>query len=321
MASFHQKDGMWSIRARVRTKTGPQYQTTPFLWSSKTDAEDDAALFIWYRSVKDSSDPLVPTPVGRWFKSMLPNSDWNSIRDHLDNRVEKKICGLKRKVGQMGVAISSQVAKRKMEKTKMKAEDTPPEEEVVQAGQLIQQKEVIGKKAHKIVAMRKNYSELSAKRRSKVNKDVEASERAHWNQVAPNQSDEELQKCLGTFLPSFSVSDDCVGHATIIAYDCATRKKNEDLQTQILSTFILEKNMTKPKLESIVNSTISARKYSHAKFHAVNCGPGQPLVKVKKIRGAERRRIIVEKFVEFLIDRGIITANVGSMPVSLLAFM
>jgi hypothetical protein len=118
-----------------------------------------------------------------------------------------------------------------------------------------------------------------------------------------------LQKCLGTFLPSFSVSYDCVGHATIIAYDCATRKKNKDLQTQILSTFILEKNMTKPKLESIVNSTISARKYSHAKFHAVNCGPGQPLVKVKKIRGAERRRIIVEKFVEFLIDRGIITAN------------
>jgi hypothetical protein len=47
---------------------------------------------------------------------MKPNSDWVSTRDHLDNRVEKKICGLKRKVGQIGVAISSQVARRKMEK-------------------------------------------------------------------------------------------------------------------------------------------------------------------------------------------------------------
>jgi hypothetical protein len=171
---------------------------------------------------------------------------------------------------------------------------------VVQDRRLIPQEEIIDRKAHKIVAMRKNYSELSANRRSKVNKDVEASVRAHWNQVAPNQSDEELQKCLGTFLPLYSVSDDCVGHATKIAYDCATRKKNEDLQAQILSTFTLEKNMRKQKLESIVNS--------HAKFHAVNCGPGQPVVKVKRIRGAERRSI-VEKFVAFLMDRGIITAN------------
>jgi hypothetical protein len=67
--------------------------------------------------------------------------------------------------------------------------------------------------------------------------------------------------------------------------------------------------MTKLKLESIVGSTISARKYSHAKFHAVNCGPGQPLVKVKRIEGAEKRREIVEKFVEFLMDNRIMTAN------------
>ena len=94
-------------------------------------------LFIWYRSVKDSSDPLVPTPVGQWFKSMLPNSDWDSIRDHMNNRVEKKIRGPKRKVDHTGVAISSRVAKRKTGKEKVKAEDTPPEEEMVQDGQLI----------------------------------------------------------------------------------------------------------------------------------------------------------------------------------------
>ena len=106
MASFHEKNGMWGMRARVRTESEFQYQTTPFLWNSKSEAEHDASLFIWYRSLKDSSDPLIPTPVGRWFKSMLPNSDWDSIRDHLVNRVEKKISGLKRKVGQIGVAIN-----------------------------------------------------------------------------------------------------------------------------------------------------------------------------------------------------------------------
>ena len=67
--------------------------------------------------------------------------------------------------------------------------------------------------------------------------------------------------------------------------------------------------MTKQKLESIVGTTISARKYSHAKFHAVNCGPGQPIVRVKGVRGVEKRREIVEKFVEFLMDNGVVTAN------------
>jgi hypothetical protein len=188
---------------------------------------------------------------------MLPNSEWDCVRDHLDKRAEKKICGLKRKVAQIGVAISSQVAKRKMEMKKFKAEDKPPEVQMVQDEELIPQEEVNEKKAHKVTAMRKIFSDLSVKRRSKVNKNLEATVRAYWNQVAPNQSDEELQKGLGTFLPFCSVSDDCVGHATKIAYDCATVKKMEGLQTQIISSFVLEKNMTKLKLESIVGSTIS----------------------------------------------------------------
>ena len=171
---------------------------------------------------------------------MLPNSNWDSIRDHLVNRVEKKISGLKRKVGQIGVAISSQVAKRKME-MKAKAEKEPPEAEMVHDELLIPREEIIEKKVHEVMAMRKNYSELSARRRCKVNKNVEASVRAYWNQVVPNQSDEELQKCLGTFLPCYSLSDDCMGHATKIAYSCATTKKMEDLQTQIISTFVLER--------------------------------------------------------------------------------
>jgi hypothetical protein len=196
-----------------------------------------------------------------------------------------------------------------MEKNKVKVEDIPPEVEMVEDEQLIPQEGINKKKGYKVTAMRKSYSELSAKRRSKVNKNVEANVRNYWNQLAPNQSDDELQKCLGSFLPFHSVSDGCVEHATNIAFDCATKKKMEGLQTQIISTFILEKSMTKQKLESIVGSTISARKYSHAKFHAVNCGPGQPLVKVKRSQGVGKRREIVEKFVEFLMERGIETAN------------
>ena len=80
----------------------------------------------------------------------------------------------------------------------------------------------------------------------KVDKNIEASVRAYWNQVAPNQSDEELQKCLGTYLPFYSVSDNCMGHVTKIAYSCAA-KKGEDLQTQITLTSVLEKTMTKQK--------------------------------------------------------------------------
>jgi hypothetical protein len=93
---------------------------------------------------------------------MLPNSDWDSVRDHLDNRVEKKICGLKRKLGQIGVAISSQIAKRKMEKNKAKVEDIPPEVDLVEDEQLIPPEGINKKKGYKVTAMRKSYSELSA---------------------------------------------------------------------------------------------------------------------------------------------------------------
>jgi hypothetical protein len=90
-----------------------------------------------------------------------------------------------------------------MEKNKAKVEDKPPEVEMVEDEQLIPQEGINKKKGYNVTAMRKSYSELSSKRRSKVDKNVEAYVRKYWNQVAPNQSDDELQKMLGviSFFP------------------------------------------------------------------------------------------------------------------------
>ena len=68
LTNYFEKDGRWSVRARVRTAKGFEHLTTPFLWPTKAAAEDDAKLFIWYRSVRGKNDPPVPTPYGQWFK-------------------------------------------------------------------------------------------------------------------------------------------------------------------------------------------------------------------------------------------------------------
>ena len=87
---------------------------------------------------------------------MLPNSDWDCVRDHLTNRVEKKVCGMKRKSGQMGVAICSQIAKRKIAKKNVKAEDVLLDEEMNEDERLIPQKEMVEIKAQNVMAMRKS---------------------------------------------------------------------------------------------------------------------------------------------------------------------
>jgi hypothetical protein len=69
---------------------------------------------------------------------------------------------------------------------------------MVEDEQLIPQEGINKKKSYNVTLMRKSYSELSSKRRGKVDKNVEAYVRKYWNQVvAPNQSDDELQKVLG----------------------------------------------------------------------------------------------------------------------------
>jgi hypothetical protein len=78
---------------------------------------------------------VVQGHVAKFWLGQYTRSFWQPCREE-DLWPEKK-------VGQIGFAISGQVAKRKIEKKKMKAEHTPPEEEVVQDKQLIPQEEVI----------------------------------------------------------------------------------------------------------------------------------------------------------------------------------
>ena len=74
-----------------------------------------------------------------------------------------------------------------------------------------------------------------------MNKSVESSIRDYWNKIAPNQYDEELQKCLGTFLPYYSSADGAVGHATKVAYDCATKKKTKTCKLKLYQHLYLRK--------------------------------------------------------------------------------
>jgi hypothetical protein len=43
-------------------------------------AEKDAKLFVWYRSIRTPNDPIIPHPRGQWFKTMVPDENWDIIR-------------------------------------------------------------------------------------------------------------------------------------------------------------------------------------------------------------------------------------------------
>jgi hypothetical protein len=88
MASFVEKRGMWSIRARVRKGSGFVYERSYSLWETKEEAEKDLDLFIWYKSTRGFDDPLVPSPRGEWFKTILPNSEWDEIRKTAQKNVQ-----------------------------------------------------------------------------------------------------------------------------------------------------------------------------------------------------------------------------------------
>jgi hypothetical protein len=67
--------------------------------------------------------------------------------------------------------------------------------------------------------------------------------------------------------------------------------------------------MSRMKLSGIVGMEVSARKYTGARFHAMLYGPGQAAEVIIHKRGAAVKRDIVKKFVAFLMERGVQTAN------------
>jgi hypothetical protein len=63
------------------------------------------------------------------------------------------------------------------------------------------------------------------------------------------------------------------------------------------------------KLEKIMGMEVSGRKYTTAKFHAILYGAGQGAKEITHHRGGEIKRSIVKKFVAFLMEKGVMTAN------------
>jgi hypothetical protein len=125
----------------------------------------------------------------------------------------------------------------------------------------------------------------------------------------------QLKECLGNFLGVHKRKKDSVVDAIQDAYKLADEKKNENQKTQILSMFALNKDTSRSRLESIVGLPLSTRKFTHARNHAAIHGPGQPIVKVIHSRGVERKKIVIERFVDYCMESGIITANGRSVTI------
>jgi hypothetical protein len=186
MASFVEKRGMWSIRARVRKGSGFVYERSYSLWDTKEEAEKDLDLFNWYKSTRGFDDPLVPSPRGEWFKTILPNSEWDEIREYLKNRAPVAQKQKRKRVELISSTVNQRSVKRKLAKAK--------------ALPAVDGSEKVNDETAREVVIRKQYSELSRRRQVVVNKTIEQSLRACWNRIAPNQNDVQLKECLGNFL-------------------------------------------------------------------------------------------------------------------------
>jgi hypothetical protein len=301
MASFIEKRGMWSIRARVRKGSGFVYERSYSLWETKEEAENDLDLFIWYKSSRDFDDPLVPSPRGEWFKTILPNSDWDEIREYLTNRAPVERKQKRRRVELISTTVNQRNVKRKLAKPK--------------ASLAVDESEQVHDDSVREVIIRKQYSDLSRRRQVVVNKTVEQSLRACWSRIAPNQNDLQLKECVANFLGVHKRKKDSIVGAIQDAYKLADEKKNENQKTQILSMFALNRDTSRSKLESIIGLPLSTRKYTHARNHAAMHGPGQPIIKVIHSRGVERKKQVIERFVEYCMANGIITANGRSVTI------
>jgi hypothetical protein len=110
-SSFTELNGKWTFSANVRMRTGFKHKQPARLWNSKEDAAKDVRLFIWYSSLRDASNPLVPRSRGQCFETILPDESWDGIRQFLDERGEKQYRCKKRKID--CVSVSEDIRKRK----------------------------------------------------------------------------------------------------------------------------------------------------------------------------------------------------------------
>ena len=278
---------------RVRQRTGFKQMKPYRLWSSKEDASKNVDLFVWYKSVRDKDDPPVPLPHGQWFQTLAPDSSWDDIRDFLSNNQDRTYASKKRKFSTISCSAS---IKRARQAKHLKAVSDSKEAMQSHATQELPQ-------------MRKTYSSLGPRQKKEIQRSVKDVMEDYWSIIAPAHPG-ELMKCISDIGSKSHVDSQSVIMKSISqAYTLAHEKKDEERKTEILSIFVLQKDMTKDTVEKLVGMEVSGRKFTTAKYHATLYGQGQGGKEVIHHRGAEVKRSIVRKFVAFLMEKGVMTAN------------
>lgn len=302
-SSFFMRGSLWTFRVKVRSTKGTEYVTPHALWDTKEEAAKEVDLFIWYKSRKDATDPPIPLPHGNWFKTTKPDETWDVIREHLRNRVKPAV-PVKRK---MSPSVRM-VKRRRMIVTPDKDPENPSEKQQVDEAAPSPTKAetecglVVGR------VMKKTYSLLGDRRRSSVDASVYGGIQRCWNYIAPSQPIQQLRKCVDSI---FGITKDTAAMKSSIqsSYRLAKDRKDGEFMIQLMSIFVLQKDMTKAKLEAILDDTISSRRFQHAKHHTITYGAGQPAEMIMHHRNISRRYSIVDSFVAFCLAKGVITAN------------
>lgn len=129
-----------------------------------------------------------------------------------------------------------------------------------------------------------------------------------WEYLAPSQSRKEFDECIESMFGLCKASDN-MKTSLQRAYQLAGQRKNEEHRVQMLSTFILQKDMTRDRLILMMGEEISSRKYHHAQHHAMIYGAGQPAELISHKRNVARRQIVVDNFVAYCLAKGVMTAN------------
>ena len=273
--TFSEIGGKWTFKARVHPKgQGAVYKSPSRLWDTQEDAEKDVGLFIWYKSAKskDKNQPNVPLPHGEWFVTTTPNEKWDEIRAFLVARVPEVKAVSKRtsngwfsnreeeahaacmnrkkaKISEDAAEVLLRIEEAALKATALEAEATALEAEVADRVQKSLAKEVkkavaaaLAKDAkeraaeEKVKVLRKDYTDLSDRRKREVHKDLQDLLQNYWSRVAPSQPD-TLDICLKKVV---AAQPKAVEVNIVQAYKLAKEKNNEDLKTELLSIFVME---------------------------------------------------------------------------------
>ena len=156
--------------------------------------------------------------------------------------------------------------------------------------------------------MKKAYSQLGDRRRAAVDISILGALTKCWKHIAPGQPIDQLRSCVTSIFGGKQMND-AMKSSIQTSYRLVTEKKDSEFMVQILSTFMIQKDITRAKLEEMMDQTISARKYQHARHHAFIYGAGQPAEVIVHQRNIAKRRTIIDRFVAYCLDKRVITAN------------